>query len=54
MRLDKIVLMFILLCWCGVSTFFACKLSAKRDKNTKYMFISILFSLVAICMASMN
>ena len=54
MRLDKIVLMFILICWCGVSAFFACELSARRDKNTKYMLISILFSLIAICMTSMN
>ena len=54
MRLDKIVLMFILICWCGVSAFYACKLSARGDKNTKYMFICILSSLIAICMASMN
>lgn len=54
MKLDKIVLLFILLCWCGVSAFFAGKLSARQDKNVKYMFISILFSLIAICMASMN
>ena len=54
MRLDKIILLFILISWCGVSTFFAGLLSAKGDKNIKYMFISILFSLVAIGMASMN
>ena len=54
MRLDKVVLMFILLGWCGVSTFFVCKLSARNDENARYMFLSILFSLIAICMASMN
>ena len=54
MRLDKIILMVILIGWLGVSVFFACKLSTRGDKNTKYMFISILFSLIAVCMASMN
>ena len=54
MRLDKIILMIILLGYCGVSVFYACKLSMKKDKNAKYMFISILLSLIAIYLASIN